>query len=177
MSTKAPGTVPLTTELIRMDFHVSMELWVFSDAQLSSIAQWQAAIDAEGYALALKEHAHFESLNGFLPCRLRGELTGFECHHDDAAALMRHNTNVNFDHDWKYALGLRWLGSKESEILAAWMAGTAYASATNGIVGDDQDGQLRTVTQSAEVVRDIEHPSQAYEVAKRELRRRRGLES
>lgn len=53
------------------------------------------------------------------------------------------------------------------------MAGTAYARATDGIVANDQDSQLRTAAQSAEVVHDIEHPPQAYEEAKRELRRRR----
>lgn len=155
---------------------MSMELWVLSDRQLGSIAEWQAAIDSEGYTLALKKDAHFENLNGFLPCELRGDLTGFECYHDDAAALMHNNADVHFGHDWKYALGLRWLGSKENETLAAWMAGTAYARATGGIVANDQDIRLRTPAQSAEVVRDIEHPSQAYEEARRELRRRRGLE-
>lgn len=154
---------------------MSMELWVLSDRQLTSIAEWQAAIDAEGYALELEKDAHFESLKGFLPCHLRGELTGFECYHDDPAELMRSNAGSNFGHDWKYALGLRWLGSKENETLGAWMAGTAYARATAGIVANDQDSRLRTAAESAQVVHDVEHPSQAYEEARRELRRRRGL--
>jgi hypothetical protein len=155
---------------------MSMELWVLSDKQLNSIAEWQAAIAAEGYSLDLEKGASFEKLNGFLPCRLRGELTGFECYHDDAAALMRTNVDFNFGHAWKYALGFRWLGSKQNETLAAWMAGTAYARATAGIVVNDQDVRLRTASQSAEVVRDIESPSPVYEEARRELRRRRGLE-
>ena len=154
---------------------MSMELWVLSDRQLSSIAEWQAAIDAEGYPLDLEKGFSFESLKGFLPCHLRGELTGFECYHDDAAALMRHNPDFNFGHDRKYALGFRWFGSKQNETLAGWMAGTAYARATAGIVANDQDSRLRTAAESADVVRGIEHPSQAYEEAKRELRRRRGL--
>lgn len=153
---------------------MSMELWVLSDGQLNSIAEWQAAIDAEGYSLNLAKDALFEKLNGFLQCHLREELTGFECYRDDAAALIRNNAGFNFGHDWKYALGFRWLGSKQNETLAAWMAGTAYARATAGIIINDQDSQLRTATQS-EVVRDIEAPSQAYEEAKRELKRRRGL--
>ncbi len=154
---------------------MSMELWVLSDGQLNSIAEWQAAIDAEGYSLNLAKDALFEKLNGFLQCHLREELTGFECYRDDAAALIRNNAGFNFGHDWKYALGFRWLRSKQNETLAAWMAGTAYARATAGIIINDQDSQLRTATQSSEVVRDIEAPSQAYEEAKRELKRRRGL--
>jgi hypothetical protein len=152
---------------------MSMELWVLSDKRLNSIAEWQAAIDAEKYPLKLSKKESFEKLNGFLPSELRGELTGFECYHDDAGELMRENEGTNFGHQWKYALGLRWLGSKEAEILAAWMAGTAYARATDGIVANDQDSQLRTAAHSAEVVSDIDHPSQAYEEARRELRRRR----
>jgi hypothetical protein len=150
-----------------------MELWVLSDAQLDSIADWQAAINAEGYPLDLSKDVSFQNLSGFLPCQLREERTGFECYHNDAIALMHQNANVNFGHVWKYALGLRWLGSKHTEAVAAWMAGTAYARATDGIVVNDQDSLLRTAAQSAEVVRDTEHPSQAYEEAKRELRRRR----
>jgi hypothetical protein len=153
-----------------------MELWVLSDRQLNSIAEWQAAIDAEGYSLDLAKDASFEKLNGFLPCHLRAELTGFECYHDDAAALMRNNAGFDFGHEWKYVLGFRWLGSKQNETLAAWMAATAYARATDGIVINDQDSRLRTAVESVEVVRDIESPSQAYEEARRELRRRRGLE-
>lgn len=156
---------------------MSMELWVLSDRQLGSIAEWQAAIDAEGYPLDLKKDTSFENLNGFLPCHLRGELTGFECYHDNATALMRNNASLNFGRDWKYALGFRWLGSKENETLAAWMAGTAYARVTDGIVANDQDSRIRAAAESADVVRNIERPSKAYEEARRELRRRRGLES
>jgi hypothetical protein len=153
---------------------MSMELWVLSDRQLNSVAEWQAAISAERYFLDLEPDASFEKLNGFLPCHLRGELSGFECYHDDAAALMRSNANSTFGHDWKYALGFRWLGSKQNETLAAWTAGTAYAHATDGVVINDQDGRIRSAAESSAVVRDIERPSQAYEEAKRELRRRRG---
>ena len=155
---------------------MSMELWIFSDKKLNSISEWQAAIDAEKYPLRLSDETPFEKLDGFLPSRLRGELTGFECYHDDAGELMRNNASLNFGHEWKYVLAFRWLGSKEDETLAAWMAGTAYARATDGVIFNDQDFKSRTASESQEVVRDIENPSQAYEEARRELRRRRGLE-
>ena len=154
---------------------MSMELWIFSDKQLSSIAEWQAAIDLEKYPLKLSDEELFAKLNDFLPSVLQGELTGFECYHDNAGDLMRNNAGLNFGHEWTYALGLRWLGSKENETLAAWMAGTAYARATDGVILNDQDARSRTASESREVVHDIENPSQAYEEARRELRRRRGL--
>jgi hypothetical protein len=157
------------------EFDMSMELWVFSDKQLSSIAEWQAAIDAQKNQLRLSDVTPFEKLNGFLPSHLGDELKGFECYHDDAGELIRNNSDLNFGHTWKYALAFRWLGSKENETLAAWMAGAAYARATDGIVFNDQDSRFRTASETLDVVRNIEHPSQTYEEVKRELRRRRGL--
>jgi hypothetical protein len=135
---------------------MSMELWVFSDSQLNTIAEWQVAIDAEAYPLKLDGTIPFESLRGFLPAHLRGEPTGFECYHDDAEKLIRNNSNLNFGHAWKYALGFRWVGSKVNELRAAWMAGTAYAQATDGSIFDDQEGKFRNATEARDVVRDVE---------------------
>ena len=133
-----------------------MELWVFSDERLSSIAEWQAAIDAKAYLLKLDEVTPFEKIKGFLPTHLRGELTGFECYHDDADKLIRNNSDLSFGHAWKYVLAFRWVGSKVNELRAAWMAGTAYARATDGIIFDDQEGKFRNATEARDVVRDVE---------------------
>jgi hypothetical protein len=135
---------------------MSMELWVFSDRQLSTIAQWQTAIDGEAYSLKLDTTTPLESLGGFLPARLRGEPTGFECYHDNAEKLIRNNSDLNFNHAWKYVLALRWVGSKVNELRAAWMAGTAYAQATDGLIFDDQEGKFRNATEARDVVRDVE---------------------
>ncbi len=135
---------------------MSMELWILSDRQLNSIAEWQAAIDAEGYPLQLSSDMVFEKLSGFFPMHLRGELTGFECHHDDAAEFMQTYADVDFGRSWKYALGFRWLGSKVNELRAAWMAGTGYAQAIGGVIVDDQELKLHTPEQAREVVRSVE---------------------
>jgi hypothetical protein len=135
---------------------MSMELWVFSDRQLGTIAEWQVAIDAEGYPLRLDDSTPLERLKGFLPAHLRGELTGFECYHDDAGKLMRSNTDLNFEHAWKYVLAFRWVGSKVNELRAAWMAGTAYAQATNGVIFDDQEGRFRNAAAARDAVKDAE---------------------
>ncbi len=135
---------------------MSMELWVFSDKQLNSIAEWQHAIDVEGYPLKLAQEAQFNNLQGFLPARLRGEPCGFECYHDNTATLMRGNPDVDFGHAWAFALALRWVGSSLNELRAAWMAGTAYAEATGGMIFDDQEGKLRNLTEARQVVREVE---------------------
>jgi hypothetical protein len=135
---------------------MSMELWVFSDKQLNSISEWQHAIDAENYPLKLAQEVQFEKLQGFLPARLRGEPSGFECYRDSADALMRGNPDVDFDHAWTFALALRWVGSSIKELRAAWMAGTAYAQATDGMILDDQEGKFRNPIEARQVVREVE---------------------
>jgi hypothetical protein len=144
------------SRIVALGVFMSMELWVFSDKQLSSIAQWQAAIDVEAYPLKLDDSTVFEALDGFLPARLRGQPAGFECYHDDAAKLMHNNPDIKFDHHWEYVLALRWVGSKVVEQRAAWMAGTAYAQATDGVVFDDQEGKFRNAREARDVVRDVD---------------------
>jgi hypothetical protein len=46
--------------------------------------------------------------------------------------------------DWKCILAFRRLGSKNNELIAAWMAGTAYAQATNGVILDGEEGRIFT---------------------------------
>jgi hypothetical protein len=134
---------------------MAMELWVLSDKKLNSIAEWQSAIDAEGFALQLSDGAPFGELNGFLPADLRGQPTGFECNHWPASAFMHEiheMLGIDFGHDWKYVLAFRWRGDF-NELRAAWIAGTAYAQATGGIVFDDQEGKVRNAGEAREVAR------------------------
>jgi hypothetical protein len=153
-----------------------MSLFVLSDRELGSISEWQAAIDAEGYPLQMAADIELKQHSGFLPAHLRGVLTGFECAHIPADEFMQEMPAVDFDRDWKFALEFDWLGSRESELLAAWMAATAYIEATNGVIFDGEESKFQLPSQARKIVQDLEHPSPAYEAARRELRRRRGLE-
>ena len=69
---------------------------------------------------------------------------------------MRNNPDLNFGKSWKYALALRWVGSRVNELRAAWMAGTADAQATDGVIFDDQEGKFRGAVEARDVVRDVE---------------------
>jgi hypothetical protein len=134
-----------------------MELWIFSDRQLNSVADWQAAVNAEGYPLQLSADMVFEQIKGFFPMQLRGKSTGFECYHDDPAEFMQTYRHVQFDRTWKYALGLRWQGWNVNELRAAWMAATAYAQSTGGVIVDDQELRIHTPVQARDVVSEVEH--------------------
>jgi hypothetical protein len=152
---------------------MSMEISVLSDTQLNSIAEWQAAIDLEGYPLQLSAEATLAKLRGFLPMQLRGERAGCECYHDPVEELIATYSDVDFCHAWKYALGFRWGGSF-TEMQCAWMAATAYAAATNGIVIDEQESRIRTAAESRNEVEAIVRDMPKMEEFLRDLKKRRG---
>ncbi len=136
---------------------MTMSLWVFSDRELNT-GEWQASIDAQGYPLRLSPDVVVEQLSGFFPMHLRGELTGFECYHEDLSDVRNTIPDVAIEHDWKLVLGFVWLGSKENELLAAWMAATAYVQATDGIILDGEAGELCTPAEAQALVRKLEQP-------------------
>jgi hypothetical protein len=131
---------------------MAMELWVLSDKQLGSIAEWQTAINAEGFPLVLSDEMPLDKIDGFLPARLRDQRTGFECNHWSTADFMREMSTVDFVHSWKYVLAFRWRANF-NELRAAWIAGSAYARATDGVVFDDQEGKIRTAAESVATAR------------------------
>ena len=134
---------------------MAMELHVFSDRRLNAVGEWQRAMEAEGYALRLAGDVDLPTASGFLPAQLDGQPTGFECFHDDAKGAMSFLGESLFPHPWAYALGFRWRGGNFDELQAAWMAATAYAAATGGIIFDHEEGRVFTAQQGREVVAKI----------------------
>jgi hypothetical protein len=134
---------------------MSMEVCVLSDEKLDSISDWQNAIDAERFPLQLSDGAPLDRIDGFLPANLRDNRTGFECYHVDPREMIDTYKNIQFGHEWKYALVFVW-GGNFKEMQAAWMAATAYARATSGIVFDPQASRLLTAPQAFDVVQDNE---------------------
>jgi hypothetical protein len=133
---------------------MSMEVFVFSDRTLNSVAEWQAAIDAEGFPLQVANGTPFESLSGFLPMLLEGRNTGCECDHFDAGELMEDFADIEFGRRWRHALAFRFGGDMDA-CISAYMAGAAYARATEGCVLDGEEGRLLTPREAANVVREL----------------------
>jgi hypothetical protein len=131
-----------------------MEIEVFSDRRLNSIAEWQRAIGIEKFPLRLDADVKFESSRGFIPAMLDGNKTGFECFHDDANEAMS-ALEQHFSHPWQFALGFRWVGSRVDELQAAWMAATAYAAATDGIVFDCEESKALKPQEARDVIHRI----------------------
>lgn len=132
-----------------------MEICVLSDMQLNSISEWQEAIDSEGFELRLSQHESFSDMKGFLPLILRTEPTGFECFHVSPRELIETYDNIQFGHEWKFAIELLWEGD-HTQMQAACMAAAAYARATSGVVFDPQASQVLSAAHAFEMVQDNE---------------------
>ncbi len=149
---------------------MAMELFVLSDQQLKSIAEWQGAIDREGYSLRLDGRKSIENLRGFLPAQLRGTETGFECGCWSVSKLLGAFPGANFGQEWKYVLSFRW-GGDLTQLESAWIAAAAYAQATDGVVFDEQDGRIKTPDEARAVVREIITAMPKAEAILREIKR------
>jgi hypothetical protein len=122
---------------------------------VASVAEWQKAIDIEGFALRLSSNRPFDELSGHLPVQLDGEDVWFECDHFDAAELMAHWSEVDFGHAWKFVLAFR-IGASFKALLGAWIAATAYARATGGTVFDETDANFYPPDEALRLTRDLQ---------------------
>jgi hypothetical protein len=136
---------------------MAMEIFALSDRPLNSIAEWQRAIDAEGfpYPARLAAKAPFADLSGFLPVWYDNALSGFECDHWSPRAITDDYPGIAFDHLWKCALAFRF-GVRHGELECAWMAATAYARATGGVVFDTEEVKLFQPDEGVRLVQKIE---------------------
>lgn len=133
---------------------MSVELMVLSDRRLSSMSDWQRAIDTEGLHLALPADISIEMLSGFLPVRSNDTGTGFECDYFDVQEILADYPDVNFGRSWRCCLVVRWNGDGDA-CLAASIAAAAYAKASEGIVFDPQDGVVMSAQEALAQIPDI----------------------
>jgi hypothetical protein len=136
---------------------MSIEIFVLSDRKLASMAEWQQAIDQEGFGLRLDQSRPIEKLSGHLPAQRAGQHAGFECDHFDPADLLdaEELADVDFGRRWTQMLAFRFGG----DFLALWgafVAAAAYARATDGVVFDGESGEVLTPDKAAEAARNYE---------------------
>jgi hypothetical protein len=135
---------------------MSMEICVFSDRILGSIAEWQQAIDAEGLPLRLSDDVPLSEVDGILLGQLRDQPTDFEFHPRDARETMEDYGPAKFDREWKYAFAFIWGGLNLNNSSGSWMAATAYARATSGVIYDEEEGKLFSPAMALDVALDLE---------------------
>ena len=145
---------------------MSMELYIFSDRRLSSIRAWQRAIDFKGFPLQLFDWIPFAAQQGALPVKFRDQSTAFECDHWNAREYMAEFPDRDYGRRWQYALAFRW-GADPYAGAAAYLAGSAYAHATGGVVLDCEEGKIIAAARAAEIGFDIERGIPMIEAAVR----------
>ena len=155
---------------------MAMEIYALSDRRLTSMAEWQRAIDAEHFPfpLALSSDIPFADLSGFLPARYENAPNGFECDHWDPKSTMGEYPHIDFGHLWEFALAFRF-GGRAGELESAWIAATAYARATDGVVFDTEEGRVFEPNEAAQLVRRIEANRPVRAEIDRAFRRRFSL--
>lgn len=109
-----------------------------------------------------------ETLGGHLPAWWKGQPAGFECDHWDAYELMTEFREVDFGRQWAHALAFRW-GADLKACLGAYIAATAYAVASDGIVFDCEEGRIKTPEQARETSRKIEAEIPMFEDRMKEI--------
>jgi hypothetical protein len=134
---------------------MSIEIFVLSDRRLGSMADWQQAIDQEGFGLRLSAERAFDALRGHLPAHLGGQHAGFECEHFDAGEFIDDMPDAEFGRRWKHVLAFRWRGDMFAE-LGGYSAAAAYARATNGVLFDGESGEVLSPDQAVKGARDME---------------------
>ncbi len=147
---------------------MAMELYVFSDQQLSSMSAWQAAINTAGFPVGLPVRFPFDWENRVLPAEFRGRPTTFESKLCNASEHIAELSPVKFDRPWKHGLVLRW-GSDAYAGAAAYLAGSAYAKATGGVLLDCEEGKIISAKRAAEIGFDMERSIPMIEAAVRKV--------
>ena len=147
---------------------MSMELYVFSDYQLSSMSEWQQAISTVGFPVGLPIRFPFDFENRVLPAEFRGRPTTFESKLCDAGEHMAESPHIDFGRSWKHGLVLRW-GSDPYAGVAAYLAGSAYAQATAGVLLDCEEGKIISAARAAEIGFDLESSIPMIEAAVRKV--------
>ncbi len=122
---------------------MSMEVYVFSDSRIDTMAAWQAALDAEGYGIRLDASRDFADLSGFLPVTIDGKQSGFECDHFDAGQMIDELNEEGFpvERPWQCLLAFRF-GGHRLECISALVAAAIYMRATEGVLFDCEEGQF-----------------------------------
>jgi len=121
-----------------------------------------------GFPLRLSAGIPFSALQGALPVKFRGKSTAFECDHWNASEYMAEFPNVDYGRRWKYALAFRW-GTDTYAGAAAYLAGSAYAQATGGVLLDCEEGKIISAKRAAEIGFDLERSIPMIEAAVRKV--------
>ena len=124
---------------------MSTDINVFiEDSRMISPDKWQGQLDSAAFPLELDYDFNPRKFFGFLPCRMAGELVGFEYSFDPLEDTM---FDPEEDQQLSDIIGSRGIcvgfripaGDPEQHIIAAVMAAATLTKATDGVLWLDPD--------------------------------------
>jgi len=101
-------------------------------------ADWQAAIANAGFPVQLDYDFDVDTFTGFLPCRVNGELSGFEYYSSKISVSEASELEVPAPLDFSVTFQTV---SRPMELVAAAAASGALAAATDGLLIDPQSDE------------------------------------
>jgi hypothetical protein len=132
---------------------MAMELFVFSDTRLETIAEWNAVLSEIGFDVVIEEDRRVADLSGSQPTKLRGRDVWIEYDHFSPTEFFAEQDYVQKERDWKFLLAFRFGGDLYA-LTAVLMAAAAYAKATDGVVLDEYEPVFRSWQQVAKMATD-----------------------
>ena len=127
---------------------MSMEIHVLFGGKLPSKAALTRSFRELGFPLSFRPGAaSLEQHKGYLPMRLRGEESGVEFDTSNDRKEVEEITGDDIDPQFTRSANFRFSGD-EKELAVARCVAAALAKLVNGIVFDDEEGELQTVEQA-----------------------------
>ncbi|MEL6061184.1 MULTISPECIES: hypothetical protein [unclassified Methylobacterium] len=119
---------------------MTMEAYALCTRPMSSVTEWQSAINALGFDLTLQVEQIPPVTRGHLPATWQGRQAGFECSVIPLSDLTETYPDINFGGPWAciYAFYFATISS----CAGVWIAVAACVRQLGGIAFDPQEGHL-----------------------------------
>ncbi len=120
---------------------MTVDLYMLCDRPLTSVGEWQTAIDKLSFDIQLPTDLDVETARGALTASWRGEPVVFEFWPSDFEDIKETYPDLDFGQTWPNAY-VTYTGASFGGFAGAVMAGVALVHCTGGRFFDPQDGRI-----------------------------------
>ncbi|MCJ2125800.1 hypothetical protein [Methylobacterium sp. J-077] len=121
---------------------MTMEAYALCQRPISSILEWQAAIDAIGFDLTLKSDQVPPAVSGHFPARWQGREAGFECSVIPFSDVAETYPETDFGGPWACVYAFYF--ATFPACAGTWIAIAAALRLSTGVAFDPQEDKLLT---------------------------------
>ena len=126
-------------------------------AKLPTLQAWQTAIDSHGFKVALDPSGDFTDHDGFWPAKYQGRAAGFELSNASPDEALEDYPEVEGKFDIAFSFVT---DSNMDEACSSWLAASALAHLTGGVLLDDSSGDAIPGADALEWARELEKTAQ-----------------